>query len=632
MLPRPLCVAPVLLSLGLAADLSAHGGLYRWPTTPSGPGQAAGVRSRAPSGAITGPGSVGLGHDNGWETWWEFNKDPYLRLREAVHDAGLITDEDEFFMGGGRREAGDLAPTEVQLLERVLPTLQRLLKESGDRDITTAALVAMAKLGRNNPETDMVAELAARLSRGNQEIRETAAVSLGISASREALPLLRSLALDEGEGRRLVGQGRVSERTRAFAIYGLGLLAAAGPDIEVKLVVQDTLGTVLQQGIGDSRNVIVACINAMGLLRLDPEVAEQKRLLWETVDSLQQFYRKDVGRGDELVQAHALTAMARLLGRGNTPLHRRIKQMMVAEFAVKERSNTIYQSAALGLGRMLLAGDRIDEEHCAEIYEYAEEGKDELARNFCLIALGETGGEENRERLLEKHATGNKAIVRPWAAIALGIHAYHHRLRSGKVDEGIGRALLTSLRKIKNPRTRSAHAVALGLSGYREASKEMLKMLDRYEKQDRLAGYLCIGLALMGEQRAVQPISELVRRSVRRPELLTQAAVALAKMGDKDAVIILEELFLDGTPSLARLSSLAMAFRFVGDRRAVDSLCETVFDQQLPDLSRAFLVAALGGVVDKDMLPWNAKLSIGVNYMASVSTLTNRLTGVLDIL
>jgi acetolactate synthase regulatory subunit len=57
-----------------------------------------------------------------------------------------------------------------------------------------------------------------------------------------------------------------------------------------------------------------------------------------------------------------------------------------------------------------------------------------------------------------------------------------------------------------------------------------------------------------------------------------------------------------------------------------------LFDQDLGHLPRAFAAVALGGVADKEPLPWNVKIAVGNNYRAAVETLTNQLSGILDIL
>ena len=57
-----------------------------------------------------------------------------------------------------------------------------------------------------------------------------------------------------------------------------------------------------------------------------------------------------------------------------------------------------------------------------------------------------------------------------------------------------------------------------------------------------------------------------------------------------------------------------------------------LFDESLTELSRAFAAVALGGVADKESLPWNSKIGQNMNYRAAVETLTDRQAGILDIL
>ena len=57
-----------------------------------------------------------------------------------------------------------------------------------------------------------------------------------------------------------------------------------------------------------------------------------------------------------------------------------------------------------------------------------------------------------------------------------------------------------------------------------------------------------------------------------------------------------------------------------------------LFDTKVSELARAFAAVALGGVADKESLPWNSKIGTNMNYRASVETLTNQSTGILDIL
>jgi HEAT repeat protein len=148
-----------------------------------------------------------------------------------------------------------------------------------------------------------------------------------------------------------------------------------------------------------------------------------------------------------------------------------------------------------------------------------------------------------------------------------------------------------------------------------------------------MAGYLCIGLALMNDTASAEDINRVVKESTRRPALLQQAAVALGKLGDKRVAETLQGLLTEGGElNLAKLSAIASALGFIGDSRTVEPLKAMLFNDKLGPLSRAFAAVALGGVADKEMLPWNSKIGVNVNYRAAVEVLTNRQSGILDIL
>jgi HEAT repeat protein len=464
-------------------------------------------------------------------------------------------------------------------------------------------------------------------------VRETAALALGVSRRVDAAPDLIALARDTAVGRKLLKGERVDDRTRAFALYGLGLIAsAARGDRELQKQIFETATSCLDV---DDRDVRVAAILAMSRLDVSASDPGGKRLLWGALEVLQEFWDRDLGRGDEIVQAHVPTAIARLLGRGTGVDHERLKGFLASALTDKQRRHdTVRQSAVLALGELALPGeDHPPDARLSELLsEESKEGKDEQTRYFALIALARIGGEANRAELLRALARGGKATVKPWAAIALGVLAFQVLETTGAPDAVVGRALQKTLSDVKNEEYLAAAAVALGLAGHRAAATDLRRLIDASRRRDILQGYACIGLALMGATEGIPVVRALVDEAVRRPFVVTQGAIALAKLGDKDAVPLLTELLADSESSLARLSGIANAFRFIGDKRAVDPLVSLLTDQGLTTLARAFVAAALGGVVDDDLLPWNTEYSVGANYYAAVDTLTNGVTGVLDIL
>ncbi len=227
----------LLLSvLFLASILSAHGGQYRGPgdivppgsggrtgrpsgpTTggPSGPrtGNPAGPSTGGPAGPATGgprnpggrgpggPQTGGRGRQVGldltqWSFWWEFNKDPFIRLRDEIHNNAPQTGSDDFYLGSTRKNSQDsMAPTKEDKIN-ILATLRRAMKSTNNKDIISSCMVAMAKVGMDHPEFKLKDVFKPYLKSKNQEVRETAALALGIAAQTESdeLDILIRLAL-----------------------------------------------------------------------------------------------------------------------------------------------------------------------------------------------------------------------------------------------------------------------------------------------------------------------------------------------------------------------------------------------------------------------------------------------------
>lgn len=631
--PSLACVAVTFL-LGA---LPAHGGQYRGPSVPPPPGipPTGGPGAPTPSAPPVSTGARPVASETtSWETWWEFNKEEFLEQRSTTASVP-VSGSDDFYLGARRAEARVdlLAPTEADLADKIVPALGKLLGKERNRDIATACLVALGKIGRDGPGVDLEAALAAQIARDDQEVRETAVLALGIAGRDRALPLLASLVRDDKDGRRLSDREEVADRTRAFAAYGLGLLAMRSDDAARKQEVHDLLWPLLGDRDLQNRDLRTAAVNALGILRCQPERAAHKRLLWQTVEELLGWFQRDLGRSDELVQAQAPIAIARLLGRGATDLHQKCKAHFAAALVSRDkRSNPILQSAALALGMLLLPEERhADDGAFADALQHHWlKGHDRHARYFALIALGRIGGAANREFLLTAYERSSKGTERPWAALALGLLAAAGAAR-GEVDETVARRLLEDLQAIQNNEVQGALAVSLGLTGYTPAAATVMRILRDHEAEQVMAGYLCVSLALLGERAAVPALAAILERSERRPFLLQQCAVALGRLGDRDASLRLLAM-MQKSESVAVLAALAVGIGRIGDRRSIEPLLAMVDDDELTKLARAFVCAALGGIGDKDRLPWNTPLCVDCNYAAAVDTLTNGSTGVLDIL
>ncbi|MCU0864430.1 MAG: HEAT repeat domain-containing protein [Planctomycetes bacterium] len=653
-----------LAVLALSASLIAHGGQYRGPGTPYTPPRP-GLRVTLPPGAgpvgpvgpktggpmtpaqpavptggpavpgtpITTGGAPEISFEVSWQVWWELNKDPFVLQRSAIRSAPT-TGSDDFWLGPRRAAPSidTLWPTEADCRERIVPALAALMEKERNGDVQTACMVALARIGLDGTDIDLIELLQSRLSRDDQEVRETAALALGITGRAAAVATLRGLLLDDAEGRRFCGDSPVSDRTRAFAAYGLGLLARRSEDGSTRQQAHDLLWALLQDKGIKGRDLRVAAVTGLGIL-CDPDRSGHKRLAWQIVDELMGWYQLDLGRGDEAIQAHAPVAIGRLLGRGRSQLHQRCKQHFAAVLIDDDkRSNPILQSAALALGMLTMPAEQhADEAAFAKALQvHWEKGIDRLARNFAVIGLGRIGGAANREWLATTYARCNKNLERPWVAIALGLVAAA-AAEAGTVDVATATMLAADLERASMPELQAALAVALGLTGHSAASDRVQRLLRANEHDEMLAGYLCIGLALLDDPASVPVLGDIMSRSRRRPFLLLQAAVGLGRLGDRTANEELLAMMRD-SDSLAVLSALANAIGQIGDRRAIEPLITMTGDNELTKLTRAFVAAALGGVGDGPILPWNQPISRDSNYGAPVDTLSNGRTGVLDIL
>jgi HEAT repeat protein len=678
----------------LAQTGYAHGGQYRGPgdvvppspgggrgTGPSGPSTGGpggpatpgpgGPATPGPSGPTTGgpagpsggraptTGGHGIQLDEDldkWVYWWEFNKDPFIRLKDAIGGGGPASSGDEFFLGAARKaEAKDtMRPTDEEKQTSILPALKKAIDSTEQRDINSSCMVAMAKIGKDDlPDGKHLEDVfLPRLKKNDQEVAETAALSFGIAAidNIKYLETLISLAKDDANGRALCGKAEVQDRTRAFAAYGIGLMAYGNGKIDFKEKAFTALESLVADKKVSSRNIKVAAINGIGLLNIPTTEPSGQKLLSSALDCLQKYYMENLGAGEQLLQAHVPPAIAKLLGKNGDPKDvEKFKKIFAADLAekgaVKRTGINIFQSCALALGQLCQNADdekSPDAEYVKQLLDAWHNHKDAQTRYFSGLAIGQIGGKTGSKWvdmvLRKEFEHAGKALEKPWIAMAMGVYAFEKyeaqkaEKNSIDVQEDFGKVLHEALSEVKDPGAQSAFAVALGLINYKDAADDMRALLGKVRSQDELAGYLCIGLALMNDQRSIADIQNIVQGATRRPDLLKQSAIALGKLGDKSAADMLQKLLAEGDTNLAKLSAIASALGFIGDRRSIEPLKQMLFNEQLTELSRAFAAVALGGVADKENLPWNSKIAQNTNYRAAVETLTDKSAGILDIL
>ncbi len=627
------------------------------PSGPTGPSGGGGVPtgggSGRPGGAVTG--AIASGPDlTTWEFWWGFNKEQFLNLKAHVFASTNYTDSDTFW-NDGTKQRDTMRPSEETIRTKIVPALREVLGSERSNDIVTGALIALAKIGdvRNEDGTSEFEPLIARfLADPNQEIAETAAIALGILANEASIPVLQSLALDDAAGRKLVGTTEVKYRTRAFATYGLGLVGARTGDNARRQRVARILIDVLALPTTSTRDIQVAALSALGLVPIDVDPSESPDGSMDAANSrqsqirfLRRFYKNQ--ENNYYVRAHVPTALARLLDGAPASARASVADDLLAalERNSKERDE-VRMSCVLALGEIGdCDADAIDASIRAAITRLATDG-DQQSRNFVNIAFGQIGGRsgagadvdkgraEARDFLLGQLKQG-KGHMKPWAALGLGVmeHALTREgVAAGSATATVKDQLRKALSEAVRPELVGAYSIALGIAGDVEA-REVLKQKLNGISEANARGYVAIGLGLVDARETIADIQKVVRESKYKPDLLKSAAIGLGLLGDKELVPYLCDTLVEAK-GLSSQAALASALGFIGDSRSVDPLVAMLKRKQgISDGARGFAAVALGIVADKEPLPWNSKLSTGVNYRASTSTLTGETgTGVLDIL
>lgn len=607
------------------------------PAVPSIPstGQVGAVGLVFGGGATTG-GGVPLGPDTStWEVWWEFNQHAFLNLRSFVFSDAPSTGESDVLTGlsPAVSQGHSYRPSEQQIRSVVIPALERALN-SGNRDQVSGALMALAKIGLD-PEY-WVATFKPFLQE-EQEIAETTALALGILQSPTAMDTLVHLLRDTPTGRKLRGRSKqVDFRTRSFAAYGLGLIGRSTPKKAVRAYIQNVLWEGLRSRKEANRDVRVACVLALSLI----PVTEYEERIQAYLDLFES------SETDNYVRAHLPMTIARLLQESTSAA---LREKVVERFTRSLRYTGDYpeirQSCAQALGRLIRPGQIASAAAIDALVEGSMHDRHIHVRNFCVMALAFVAAEVGPShpqiarkvlphmlRQLDEAST----LQRPWYGLALGVMGWRARvLQDEPLPNSVIDAVVHQFRKTKTALHRSAYAIALGLMKQTGRAEDLVKAMNQV-KDPQFRGYCAIALGLMDAQEAREDLLDQLESARRQPELLRQTAISLGLLRDRQAVPQLLELLQpqQETPPLAVFASTASALGFIGDRRALRPLVTLLDDAEKQNLARAFAAVALGTISEKEMLPWNSPYSQGVNYYATVETLTDpvSMSGLLDIL
>jgi hypothetical protein len=608
------------------------------PSGPTGPATGTPTRSTAGAGNVATGAEVDI---TTWEYWWLYNKDAYVDLKQHIEASAISSGSDA---------AAQSALQWDRVGEQVLPELLRALESNDDHDQTLASLIALARLcdgSSRGRAGEIAAACARRETAGNRLVAEGAVVALGIVAHEPSVFELCALLRDQPDARTKLGGRAVQSRTRAFAALSLGLLGARTENEDARRYAVHHLVRQLADCATEQPDLQAACAIAIGMIPLstyaeaEPAVSPAGSRRAPVNASAPRdnglaglFTLLGDPRAPTFVRAHLPRAIANLSATG--AWRESAARALLARLADRGERTEVVLGAVLALGALGDASQNaLDRDVRAALVRQID-APDPQARCFAVIALGQIAGRgegpsvDEVRALLARNLTTKSTRERCWSALALGV-LEHARAQSGGASTASARALQRALQEARSPEEVGATSIACGLAGVQAATPLLLQRLAD-TKEARAQGYVALALGLLDARDALEPLRKLLDESRLCSEKLPQTATALALLEDPLLVSRLVALLGRGT-SQSTLDAACFALATVGDRRAVEPLLALVRDTQVTAHTRAAAIGALGRVCDRDRLPWQHAVSVGLNYRAMTVTLSDgQHGGLLDLL
>jgi HEAT repeat protein len=634
--PPPTGAGPQTPSGEPGAQPTTGGPDANGPQTPGGGGTGPSTGSGPSGGPPTGGGGGGASPSTGgrapgakqpgyadWPFWWGYNKDEFLKVKAAVR--GIQRGPLSGARGKKTGVGAIVSLTDEAVQERIVPALRALLADEKQIfHIRSAAELALAKIGDTTIIPTLEQMARAEPAKVHREIRESAALSLGLLQVRD--PAVRTFLGDIVRDDTMSGS-----YTRPFAAVSLGLLPSEPADPAATSAL--LAGASRKEASSDTRTACLVALGLEGDVAAIPELIAMARTGKATAPGAEPLSPLEVsyavaalgkiGRpgsaapGDETI---AVDFVLRVVGADH------------AKFGANER-----RSAAIALGEIGPNCPPKSQHKVADaLRSIVEDEQDEQERNFATMSLGRLAASQDADPAVRKDAIAvlgrslekGHGVSQQFAALALGVIGRAYTDNGVPADEeGIRAPLRRHFAEGGPARARGAYAVALGLAKDPLAVPDLLAALKDVKEDKRLRSYCALSLGMIGAREAAETIRATLKDELDR-DLRTHCAMAAGLLGDSTAVEGVLAVLQSGDASTYEVSSAAAALGQIGDERAADALVAIAVDKagRYPDISRAMAVVALGQIGDRRDVPLLSRLSQDVNYRAQVPAITELLS------
>lgn len=620
---------PVVPSGGASAPRGGVGGGAQSPgSTPTDPSAAA---SQGLTGVLLGAAPAATP-----ATWFDWNLEPLVRIRERVRDTRLRT-----------AGAQDGSPAEAIRIvsDRVVPALLDAYASSREPTLSRAALFGLARLGEecDAPARARVrATLEAALTNPNTDVALAATVALGVfGGDEQATALARWLSGGGSGGTAAPADPQaIAPRQRAGAALALALVGARSTREDVRRFVVHKLAQGLQRVDFGNREVDAACAMGLGIVPLresgrpsadGPSHAAASRE--EQIEVLSSALRsKDA---DRALRAHAAVSLSRMFEpRVGLAAERAavLEELVHAVTRAKRGEHEVVQGMLLALGHIADSSPTEIDVAARTALADASELPDPLSRGLALVALAEAASRKGpgqdplaglapAEAVLLRELVRGRSGAQGWAALGLGLLARERTANGLAQSAAVLEALARAAKESQSSDDLAAIDIARGLSRDPEAVPELAR--DAFQGRDpviRAAASLAIGLS--GAVHEIDALKLQIADVGMAARVTENSAVALVLLDEPDVAARLIEL-VRKTGSLERQAALLEGVGRSADERSIDALLELLAEGDRGPQSRAFVVRALSRAADRDPMPWFQRLLQGSNLQVEADFLTS---------
>jgi HEAT repeat protein len=520
------------------------------PTTPSRPNFRPNVR--------TGSRPSGPSYGASWRIWWELNREHMLGLRQTIRNNEVVS--------GGSTADGQRQAEEYRAKVRI--ALRQVADKATRASVRAAALRALGRAGN-----DEDARRFLRLLRKRQqptEIYESAAIGLGTLpriddpvAKKELHKFFEDL---------LANKVWLTSSSRRLAILALSLRGRDDPMLAMKLAAH---GSKVRGSASEMPTLLYAC----GLTK-DPRV---QSILLDGVKGAKLRGRRlgDEARGRAALglslsgDPAAVGVLSRVLSSRRVGVHTR-------------------RSAAIGLG-MLMRSDKLSDEQRKRgekaLLRAFDRDRDPLVQGYAAMAMG-TAHVPIGVALLRKAVDGGNQVVRPYAALALGLAA--DRAANG---DKIRSFLHREFGRSKDIERTAALSIAVGMSGAKDAREDLFDCLRRKRLKVSVRAPAIQALGLLRQPTREIEDTLVTALDDKSNTVVEDASLALGFLGQRKTARLLVGK-LKETKSESVQVHMVAAISHLGSNAAIDPLLKVLEGKKNKHTMRESAASALGILVD----------------------------------